>query len=524
MAVEAGIFSDSGPQGQPSTERRLRIRHKVHSPAYATRDHDSSFILPHLNEIVDIGEGGMCFQNSSRLEPGDSLKLCLDLSETRAHIETDGEIVWSSDAGRTGVRFQRISQESLHQLREWLFVNNLVACANHSSSAEDPKTDVIAFPDPSEPSAPLLTDHTSALIAVAAIAREVAARGVDVEAALHLISDRTLALTRATGAAIALSGGENMICRASSGSDAPPVGAVLKAGSGFSGECVRTGELLHCENSETDSRVDQASCRALGVRSMIATPVRVEGSVHGILEVFSPHAKFFTESDKQIMQRLADMVSQTIAREQLAALGVTGTPPDPTDDADESGGPAWRLRLLVALAATVIISLLALVIIPRVRSKTGDSRPSAQGQTPAAAIPAAQIPNLPDHLDALQRLAEQGDATAQFALGARYATGDNVKQDYSEAAHWFELAADRGEAKAQSVIAAYYWDGTGVSKDLSKAYFWAILARANQDEPGKARAAELATRLSYSERIAIQQQADDWLKQHTLGFNSVSSR
>ena len=47
-------------------------------------------------------------------------------------------------------------------------------------------------------------------------------------------------------------------------------------------------------------------------------------------------------------------------------------------------------------------------------------------------------------LTGLRKLAEQGDAAAQFALGARYATGEEVKQDYSEAVRWFALAGGPG--------------------------------------------------------------------------------
>ncbi len=532
MALEAGSLSHSGPQGRPLTERRLRIRHKVHSPAYATRDHDSSFILPHLNEIVDIGEDGMCFQNSSPLEPNQTLKVCLDLSETKAHIEADGEIIWSNDSGRTGVRFHKISKESLPQLRQWLFINNIIACVNHSGFAAQPKIDVSAAIEASEYSGALMPDHTSALIAVAAIDREVTALGPNVDAALQLISSRARALTRASGAAVALSGGDNMICRASSGPDTPPVGATLHVGSGFSGECVRTGQLLHCEDSETDSRVDRETCNSLGVRSMIAAPVRVDGLILGILEVFSPQAHIFTESDKDILRRLSETVSQVVVRSVLPASGSSevlseGSPGSAIgSEADESSGFSRLSRLLLALVVAVVMSLLAFVVIPRVRGKTTDSHAAIQNPVPVSSSPnhGAQTANTPETLAGLRRLAEQGDTTAQFDLGARYATGDKVKQDYTEAAHWFELAADRGEAKAQSVLAAYYWDGTGVPKDLGKAYFWAILARANQDESSQIRAAELATRLTYGERLAIQQQADDWIKQHSLGMTSASSR
>src|ERR1051325_5502135 len=236
---EAGVrwcimASQAGQLSHP--ERRSRVRHKVHSPAYVTKDESSNFILPHLNEIVDIAEDGMCFQNSSPLEPGQILKMCLDLSETKTHIDAEGEVVWSNDAGRTGVRFQKISKESLLELQQWLFINDIVACTNHSASPEPAKNDPDFTSDPLEYNAPLLPDHTSSLAAVAAISREAAALGTNVDASLQLISDRALSLTRATGAAIALAGSENMICRASSGSDAPPVGVTLQIGSGFSGE------------------------------------------------------------------------------------------------------------------------------------------------------------------------------------------------------------------------------------------------------------------------------------------------
>ncbi|HSS98943.1 MAG TPA: GAF domain-containing protein, partial [Terriglobales bacterium] len=481
-------------------ERRSRVRHKVHSPAYATTEESTSFILPHLNEIVDIAEDGMCFQNSAPLDPGENLKLCLDLSETSTHVEAEGKVIWSGDSGRTGIRFQSISKESLHELQQWLFINDIVACANHSGAAEPVNTDLNIPNDLLEYDAPLLPDHTSALAAVTAITREAAALGPDVDARLQLISDRALSLTRSTGAAIALAGNDNLICRASSGSDAPPIGVTLQTGSGFSGECVRTGQLLYCEDSETDLRVDQQSCKALGVRSMIAAPIRLDGQVAGLLEVFSPNAHLFTASDKDVLQRLAEVVAETVRRssEQSDSTapvtwGEVNNSSDLSDD-ETTEGFSRRTRLLLALGAAGFATLLALFVIPQVRSKVT----TRSAQVPSSTTANHTVPT--DSLDALRTLANNGDATAQFALGIRYATGDRVQQDYTQAARWFLLAADRGEVKAQSVLAAYYWDGTGVPKDISKAYFWAVLARANGDDASKIRAAELASRINPNER------------------------
>ena len=48
----------------------------------------------------------------------------------------------------------------------------------------------------------------------------------------------------------------------------------------------------------------------------------------------------------------------------------------------------------------------------------------------------------------LRPLAEQGNIWAQSNLGAMYAVGEGVPQDYVSAHMWFSLAATRGAKKA----------------------------------------------------------------------------
>jgi TPR repeat protein len=45
-------------------------------------------------------------------------------------------------------------------------------------------------------------------------------------------------------------------------------------------------------------------------------------------------------------------------------------------------------------------------------------------------------------------LADQGNAHAQFNLGAMYANGQGVPQDYVRAHMWFNLSAAQGEKNA----------------------------------------------------------------------------
>ena len=133
------------------------------------------------------------------------------------------------------------------------------------------------------------------------------AQGTNLDAALQLIAERCRTFTRASGAAIALSENHEMVCRASSG-DAPPIGATLDIGSGFSGYCARTGFLQRCDDTETDRRVDRESCRLLGIRSIVAVPIRLGEIVIGLLGVFSSTAHAFNERDGVILQHLADTV------------------------------------------------------------------------------------------------------------------------------------------------------------------------------------------------------------------------
>ena len=60
-------------------------------------------------------------------------------------------------------------------------------------------------------------------------------------------------------------------------------------------------------------------------------------------------------------------------------------------------------------------------------------------------------------------------------------------------------------------MGAYYWAGRGVPQDLTKAYYWSVLAQAGGDQASKYRVAVLASRMSRSQVLAAQQQANDWL-------------
>jgi hypothetical protein len=59
---------------------------------------------------------------------------------------------------------------------------------------------------------------------------------------------------------------------------------------------------------------------------------------------------------------------------------------------------------------------------------------------------------------------------------------------------------------------------------MTKAYFWSALAQAGGDQASKYRVAVLTSRMSRSEILAAQQQANDWLHNHQMAGNVPSSQ
>lgn len=524
----------------PSVNRRGRVRHKIQTPAYASFAESTSPKLD-LHEIVDISEEGIAIQCHSPLEIDQRIDLCLDLADCPEHIYTTGRVIWSNEAGRAGLRFSDLPKESLARLREWLFVNVMAGVANGEVDLTVP-FDSRSHPAPRP-------NYTDTLAAVTAVQRQVEALGSDLPAALRLIAERAQALVRATGTAIALadSNPDFMVCRASSGSVAPPVSARMHVASGFSGQCVTTGKLLVCSDTETDDRVDRESCRAMGLRSILAAPIRAGEKSVGLMEAFSAQPHAFSESDGKVLLRLAETVldvANCAARaENLPPLGPAPVEPfappqgsvlfAAVEDQKESksaqksanfGLPRSYLILLTCALATIALALgfLSAPLIqsdalPWLKAKL-HARPHSQLQTVLASTENPKVEDISRptvetaSLDQLRQMAENGDPAAENSLGLRYAQGDGVKLNEQEAVHWFTKAAEHGNVAAQSKLGSIYFSGRGVRQDLTQAYFWMVVARLSGDEASKTLSPMVRDQLTRAQITSIELEADKWLR------------
>src|SRR5436305_5689989 len=137
---------------------------------------------------------------------------------------------------------------------------------------------------------------------------------------LAVIVQLAQAFTNASGAAIAISEGQadEIICRARSGASAPDIGASLRVEGSFTGICIQSGKELRCDDAETDTRVDNTAIRALGIRSMVVTPIKEDARVIGVLAVFAPTPHAFTITHVAVLKTMADQIGALLQKERRA--------------------------------------------------------------------------------------------------------------------------------------------------------------------------------------------------------------
>jgi N-acetylmuramoyl-L-alanine amidase len=125
---------------------------------------------------------------------------------------------------------------------------------------------------------------------------------------LQLVAERAVAITGADGLAIALAEDNQIVLRAAAGTVRPDVGARIDRDSAFSGASFRTAQIVNCDDTETDPRVNLQACRRLGARSMVAVPLCGRRRVIGLLEAFSTWPFAFNDSDIRNLSLLAELV------------------------------------------------------------------------------------------------------------------------------------------------------------------------------------------------------------------------
>ena len=133
------------------------------------------------------------------------------------------------------------------------------------------------------------------LRSIIAVASEIAATRLELDAIMHLVAERATALTGAKAGAVELTE-ENGV----------PGLAVLGS---LAGLAVSLGQPLHCDDAFSDERVNAEACRQVDVRSIICVPLRHREETVGVLKVMSPEAHAFDDGDVETLGLLSGLVA-----------------------------------------------------------------------------------------------------------------------------------------------------------------------------------------------------------------------
>lgn len=159
---------------------------------------------------------------------------------------------------------------------------------------------------------------------------------------LNEIVEQACRDTGASGAAIALARGAEMVCRASTGGNAPELGTPLDTNSGLSGACLRSREIQRCDDTLTHPDADPEVAKQLGVRSVVVLPLVRGEDLIGIFEVFSGRLGAFGERDLRTLQVLTERILKNAQARQSSLDAIKLAPTLSAAEKSEVGEEAAK--------------------------------------------------------------------------------------------------------------------------------------------------------------------------------------
>src|SRR5215207_403364 len=158
------------------------------------------------------------------------------------------------------------------------------------------------------------------LMAIIKTQSEIAAADLDTNQVMHLVAKRAQEITGATSAVIELPEGDEMVYAVTSGEATPYLGIRMDRRSTLSGLALDRDQVLYCEDTEIDPRVDRRASRRVNLRSMICVPLKHQGRAVGVLKVYSHKPRHFGPADVETLNLLSDAISAHLAHASLFEL------------------------------------------------------------------------------------------------------------------------------------------------------------------------------------------------------------
>ena len=137
--------------------------------------------------------------------------------------------------------------------------------------------------------------------------------------AAALVAERAAGIAGASGAAVSLLEDDGVRTLAGHGASALASGSKVSLPNALSKACLRTGQIIRCNDINQEFLVDADACRRRGIMALIATPIYRDGDIAGTLEVYFASAHNFTEADIHASQLTAGLITEVLTRDQKIA-------------------------------------------------------------------------------------------------------------------------------------------------------------------------------------------------------------
>lgn len=151
------------------------------------------------------------------------------------------------------------------------------------------------------------------LSAIVQVERLIAKGELDVDGAMHVIVDCARKVANATGVAIALLQGNQLVYQAGSGSAASYIGRRRMATLTVPADPQGSHEILRVENAQTDARIEAAICRQFGAESLLMLLIYHDRSVAGVLEILFSEAHIFQNREIRSYRLMAGLIGEALS-------------------------------------------------------------------------------------------------------------------------------------------------------------------------------------------------------------------
>jgi diguanylate cyclase (GGDEF)-like protein len=180
---------------------------------------------------------------------------------------------------------------------------------------------------------------------------EIAAKGLDLQNVIDLVSELAMKMTGADGGLVQMVEGDQVVYRAACGRAAPQIGRRARVADSLVGTCIREQAVIYSDDTREDSRVDVEASRRLGAVSVICAPVVHEGAVEGVLTMYRSEAGALSGDERDLVALLASVIAAQMSHPAACEQGRRASREDPLTGLGNRRAYDERLAVEIARAA-----------------------------------------------------------------------------------------------------------------------------------------------------------------------------